>query len=369
MSRSKATRGRPFPNVHSVGVSRAPGEEPLHSRVEGEELGSVVLVGPVRVPVWVIATVEHHGPHPLGKEVGVHRADKAAERPTVKRQLPFAEGLAKQVDVASDVAGADIRQQVARVLQAGSVELLRLPNRTPERGPGRRPTQRTRNGPGVLRVVPALQLPAQPHPADVESEDIEPVTQLRRQSRVAVADERDTGVSRAARLKQQRSHPASRIRRLPPDHRQRDRPFARSTIIERHLRRRALEYRPRSQPTPAPGWRVPRPATPYRRLYRHRQEDCREPGQGRSPPSKRAGPRIVVPRSSLRNVGPYFDQRKITPRTPSGGLTSRNITGLRGTQRFSATADAAGEDPLFSPADCPENGVSDQVCREETDHG
>ena len=137
----------------------------------------------------------------------------------------------------------------AAFFEAGSVEVLRLPNRLLERGPGRRPAQRIRNGAGVLRVVPALQLPAQPHPADVKSEDIEPVTQFRRQSRVAVADESDAGIARAARLKQQRSYPAGRIRRLPPDHRQRDRPSARSTIIERHLRGRAFESSSASSPS------------------------------------------------------------------------------------------------------------------------
>ena len=121
-----------------AGRARAPGEEPFHGRVEREVLGSVVLVGPVGVPAWVIATVEHHRADALGKEVGIHRADIAAERATVEGELALPEGLAKKVDVAGDIAGADIRQQISRVLAAGSVEASRLPNGLLEGGCRRR---------------------------------------------------------------------------------------------------------------------------------------------------------------------------------------------------------------------------------------
>ena len=94
--------------------------------------------------------------------------------------MSLAKSLAKEVDVAGDVIGADVGQQLGRILLAGGVEGSCLPKRQLEGRCRRWATERAGDRPAVLGVVPAFQLPAQPHPSCVEAEDVEAFAQLDR---------------------------------------------------------------------------------------------------------------------------------------------------------------------------------------------
>ena len=193
----------------------------------------LVEVGLDRVGVGVDGAVENHRAHVLRELLGVGRADPGAVGVAEVGQLVVADRGPDRVEILGDVRGADVGQEVgAHLVDAALDERLRLVLDVRDtRG------RVVHLGVGPQAVVVGVGVAPQcrgrrAHPARVEPDEVEPLTDRRRQ-RLDHADRRfDAGLARAARVDDQRTDLLAGRRKA--DHRQVGHIAVGLVVVDRH---------------------------------------------------------------------------------------------------------------------------------------
>ena len=186
-SRSRAPAASPSPKPHSVGLAEH------QSRNRSSDFR--------RAANWRHrpgGRVEGQGAHPVREQVGVHGAQVAPVGPAEIAELLVADGRPQQVEVAGDVLGADVGQQVPALRDAGADQRPRPGGRVAE--PGAVGPEEPGRGEGgvVLLAGEAGDRAAAVGPARVEADDVEAAAQLLREGVVGPDQVVDPVVARSA---------------------------------------------------------------------------------------------------------------------------------------------------------------------------